>query len=483
MTENLIRKVTEGEVKKLSERTYEFTASTSEQDRDGEVIDALGWDLRNFKKNPVIMYAHDYRTLPVGRAPRVWVSHDGKLRNTVEFPPEGTYEFADIVERLVDTGYLRTESVGFIPKKWEDGDGEKAPKRTYTRQELLEISIVPVPSNPDALRDAITEGVITTKEFDILSKPEETEDYIRIPVRGEEGKHEGHRIRTITLDADKGIKALYCGECKKIITYLFAKAKGWTMESARAWVREHEGKSLLDQILEEEDSEGETIEQKSVIPYRETPKADEGADWDAGKEVKEADVEDLKIMCTLVQGDPDNKTSYRLPHHRASGSHPVVWRGVAAAGAVLMGARGGVNASPEEIAGAKGHLGKHYKQFDKEPPWEKGISQAEIRDEFDYVKSLLTEEMGDETRKQAWEIVRQIMRLPGNDMPVDILEKVGAVLNRKNRERLEQIKGLAQEVIDSAEPEPEQESVSNADIARMVKEELETEIARLKGKV
>ena len=161
----------------------------------------------------------------------------------------------------------------------------------------------------------------------------------------------------------------------------------------------------------------------------------------------------------------------------------MVWRGVAAAGAVLMGARGGVNASPEEIAGAKGHLGKHYKQFDKEPPWEKGISQAEIRDEFDYVKSLLTEEMGDETRKQAWEIVRQIMRLPGNDMPVNILEKVGAVLNRKNRERLEQIKGLAQEVIDSAEPEPEQESVSNADIARMVKEELETEIARLKGKV
>ena len=53
---------------------------------------------------------------------------DGKLRNTVEFPPEGTYEFADIVERLVGTGYLKTESVGFIPKKWEDGNDEKVLK-------------------------------------------------------------------------------------------------------------------------------------------------------------------------------------------------------------------------------------------------------------------------------------------------------------------------------------------------------------------
>jgi len=245
------------EVKKVGERKYEFTASTSTQDRDGEVIDASGWDLRNFKKNPVIMYAHDYRTLPIGKAPRVWVSKDNVLKNIVEFPPEGTYEFADIVERLVDTGYLKTESVGFIPKKWEDGDGEKSPRRTYTKQELLEISIVPVPSNPDALRDAVDDGVITTKQFktiteelepdivdseDIITKPEETDEYIRIPV--DAGDHEGHRIRTMDISKDDGIKALYCGECKKVITYLFAKDKGWTMAKAKKWVKEHEGKSV-----------------------------------------------------------------------------------------------------------------------------------------------------------------------------------------------------------------------------------------------
>ena len=162
------------EVKKVGERQYEFTASTADIDRDGEVIDVEGWDLKNFKKNPVIMYAHDYKTLPIGKATHIGIK-DGKLKNTVEFPPEGTYEFADIVERLVNTGYLKTESVGFIPRKWEDGEGgDKAPRRTYTKQELLEISIVPVPSNPNAFMDAVEAGVITTKQLKTItdSKPE-----------------------------------------------------------------------------------------------------------------------------------------------------------------------------------------------------------------------------------------------------------------------------------------------------------------------
>ena len=264
------------EVKKVGERQYEFTASTSTQDRDGEVIDAAGWDLKNFKKNPVILYGHDYRSLPIGKASRVWL-HNGSLKNTVEFPPEGTYEFADIVERLVDTGYLKTESVGFIPKKWEDGDGEKAPRRTYTKQELLEISIVPIPSNPDALRNAVDDGVITTKQFEaitkpeepeieevdanaqleyyrehgmdkearellrgeggIVTKPEETDEFIRIPVR------DCQVTATIDISKKEGISALYCGKEKQVRTYLFRKDKGWTMAKAKEWVKEHEKKT------------------------------------------------------------------------------------------------------------------------------------------------------------------------------------------------------------------------------------------------
>ena len=264
MVMEAIYKVLENcEVKKVGERQYEFTASTSTQDRDGEVIDAAGWDLKNFRKNPVIMFAHDYRSLPIGKASRVWL-HNGALKNTVEFPPEGIYEFADIVERLVDTGYLKTESVGFIPKKWEDGDGEKAPKRTYTKQELLEISIVPVPSNPDALRNAVEAGVITTKQFEaitegepeieledepevikeIILKPEETDEFIRIPIR------ECQVTATIDISKKEGISALYCGKEKQVRTYLFRKDKGWTMAKAQAWVKEHESGKIFDSMDE-----------------------------------------------------------------------------------------------------------------------------------------------------------------------------------------------------------------------------------------
>jgi hypothetical protein len=198
-------------------------------------------------------------------------------------------------------------SVGFIPTKWEDGDGEKTPKRTYTEQELLEISHVVVPSNRDAIQglrgksadsmmNQLIEDIVNADIEDLteekqetyqcecikcghkietekhckdikclkcggemrrverpgsgrsgdnhVTKPEETDEYIRIPV--DRGDHEGHRISTIDISAKEGIKALYCGECKKVITYLFAKDKGWTMEKAKAWVKDHEGKSIAE---------------------------------------------------------------------------------------------------------------------------------------------------------------------------------------------------------------------------------------------
>lgn len=70
--------------------------------------------------------------------------------------------------------------------------------------------------------------------------PEVNERTVRIPIPAEEGKHEGHQIRTINISKDEGIKALYCVVDKKVITYLFARNKDWTLESAKVWVNEHQ---------------------------------------------------------------------------------------------------------------------------------------------------------------------------------------------------------------------------------------------------
>lgn len=83
----------------------------------------------------------------------------------------------------------------------------------------------------DKERDRLKEkGII---KF-IIEKPEETEDYIRIPV-----SPECEVTATIDLDKAKGITALYCGKIKKVRTVIFSKDKGWTMAKAKKWVKDH----------------------------------------------------------------------------------------------------------------------------------------------------------------------------------------------------------------------------------------------------
>ncbi len=65
----------------------------------------------------------------------------------------------------------------------------------------------------------------------------------------------------------------------------------------------------------------------------------------------------------------DTKAGYKLPHHKiVNGKFAVVWRGVAAAMAALMGARGGVDIPASDRKGVYNHLAKHYEEFGREPP-------------------------------------------------------------------------------------------------------------------
>ena len=69
--------------------------------------------------------------------------------------------------------------------------------------------------------------------------PEVTEMYIRLPVSPKQPKD---KIRTIIVSRSRGIKALYAVNRKVIVTYLFNRSKGWTIDSARAWLRENSKK-------------------------------------------------------------------------------------------------------------------------------------------------------------------------------------------------------------------------------------------------
>lgn len=128
------------------EGTVLFVASTANADRMHDVINQMGWELERFKKNPVILWAHDSDSLPVGKAVNVYV--DGTLKIEVQFASD-EYEFARTVEKLVKNGYLNAVSVGFIPL--EDPEPNDHGGYDFKRNELLEVSIVPVPANAEAL--------------------------------------------------------------------------------------------------------------------------------------------------------------------------------------------------------------------------------------------------------------------------------------------------------------------------------------------
>jgi len=137
-------------------RKMTFTVSAGNVDRDGDTIDPAGWDLEAYKKNPVVLWHHDTTIPPIAKSERVWVE-DGKLKALAVFPAKGVHPFADTIHDLVEGGWLNGASVGFRPI-------EKAPTEkgvAYKRQELYEWSILPVPSNREALREAKAAGVDT----------------------------------------------------------------------------------------------------------------------------------------------------------------------------------------------------------------------------------------------------------------------------------------------------------------------------------
>jgi len=175
-----IRKFIEFEVKEVEgeDRTLSAVASTGVKDRDGDIIEPSGWKLRNFRKNPVIMWVHEYRgtgALPIGNAPEVKIEDD-KLKFKVKFVEKEIYPFAETVFQMYKKRYLRTFSVGFIPLKSEELDDDDKDKkgmfssRRYTSQELLEISGCPVPSNVEAMAETGMKDVMA-KSFG-LSEPE-----------------------------------------------------------------------------------------------------------------------------------------------------------------------------------------------------------------------------------------------------------------------------------------------------------------------
>ncbi|GEM_PF-1833868 len=160
-------------------RTIEFVASTEAVDRYGDVIRVAGWQLANYLKNPVFLWAHKAGEPPIGRTVALRTEmNPPALVQTVQFADAATYPFADTVFNLYKNGFMRAVSVGFMPleqpKAISDLEGNLVGWE-FNAQELLELSAVPIPANADCLARAAGDGFSRSEIARAFSDDKENE--------------------------------------------------------------------------------------------------------------------------------------------------------------------------------------------------------------------------------------------------------------------------------------------------------------------
>ena len=167
----------------------EFIMSDETPDRMDDIIMSDGWELDNFKRNPIALFNHK-SDFPIGKWSNLRV--EGKaLRGHLELAPAGTSERIDEIRKLIDAGILRAVSVGFRPKEYSQLDNKNPfSGLKFLKQELVETSLVSVPANPNAL--AVAKALkISPATLDVVFAEQGTRGDVR--TRGFSGKHADSR--------------------------------------------------------------------------------------------------------------------------------------------------------------------------------------------------------------------------------------------------------------------------------------------------
>jgi hypothetical protein len=143
-------------------RTIDWIMTTETQDRDGETVDPEGGQFTDFLRNPAVQFNHDTDDFPIGKLvgePWNEMVGEGTKYASVGGPQRmaliGKVQFSkenpkgDLAYRMAREGTLGGGSISFLPVGGADKNAQGG--NHYSRWKLLEFTICPVGSNPDAV--------------------------------------------------------------------------------------------------------------------------------------------------------------------------------------------------------------------------------------------------------------------------------------------------------------------------------------------
>ena len=144
----------------------EVIISTETVNCYGTRVLTSGIDVSQYKRNPVLLWMHrrafEGDSMPIGKVENLRVE-DGKLIGTPVFDQDD--DFSKRIESKWENGYLRMASAGLEPLETSSdpslvSDGQT--RETITRSKLIEVSIVDIGGNDDALQLYGEEGRLLT---------------------------------------------------------------------------------------------------------------------------------------------------------------------------------------------------------------------------------------------------------------------------------------------------------------------------------
>lgn len=149
------------------ENIVEGIFSTPSVDRHEESVVQEGWKLDDYLRNPVVLWSHDNYQFPLAQMVSLGFEN-GNLVGAMKFAVD-EYDVAATAFRLMKGKYLRAFSVGFINNIYEVDQVNEIVK--LVENILLEVSVVNIPANQEALAKMKTLDFL--KE---IEKPEEQKE-------------------------------------------------------------------------------------------------------------------------------------------------------------------------------------------------------------------------------------------------------------------------------------------------------------------